>query len=117
MNIKIRKDKKSGNYYVRVSDFKDIIDTKSIFKYEIDVSNTEIKLTFYDKKGSLLTPKMSGEIAYYCPKSKEIRVISYDCIKDIHHIESPTKAWTVKGSKSLIVKNTKDGGNLILGEI
>ena len=117
MKIKIRSDKKTGANYLKLSDFKDIVNTRKVDRVELCTGKDSFAITFYDKDGDILIPKMKGEIAYYNPRSEEVGIISYDCQAEFYQAESSSFVWLVAGSKSHIMKDVKSYGNVILGEL
>lgn len=117
MKIKIRSDKKTGVSYLKLSDFRDVLNTRMVDKYKLDTTKETMAITFYDKNGDVIVPKLKGEIAYYNPRNNEISFISYDCQEESYYAESPRYVWLFAGSKSRIIKDTKSFGNIILGEL
>lgn len=63
MVVKAKKDKKSGEMYLKLSDFKKFIDIKKVKSYslkEVYAENGELSslvLKFYDKKGKTIKVK------------------------------------------------------------
>lgn len=63
MVIKAKKDKKSGELYLKLSDFKEFVNIKKVKSYtlkEIYAQNGELSsliLKFYDKKGKTIKAK------------------------------------------------------------
>jgi hypothetical protein len=117
VKIKIRSDKKTGANYLKLSDFKDIINVRKVDKVELCTCKDGFDITFYDKDGDILIPKTKGEIAYYNPRSEEVGIISYDCQAESYQAESLSFVWLIARSKSQIVKDVKSYGNVILGEL
>jgi hypothetical protein len=62
--IKVQKDETSGDYFLMLEDFKDIVDTSQVVYYELEPlsvikgKNTEgLSVKFYDKDKNLLKLK------------------------------------------------------------
>lgn len=54
--IKVRKDRKTGDCYLRLSDFKDVVDITKVKRYSLEPLNDDgdncMILKFYDAEGN-----------------------------------------------------------------
>lgn len=60
-NIKVRYNKKTNEHYLRLSDFKVLVDIKKVSRYTLetvdDGGHMALILTFYDKNGDKVGAK------------------------------------------------------------
>jgi hypothetical protein len=56
--VKIRKYKKTGEYYFRLKDLKDIVDVKKVKQYKLEIlDNGGFAVIFYDEEGNQIEVK------------------------------------------------------------
>lgn len=59
--VKIRKDSKTGECYLKLKDFEDILDVKKVKSYTLEPVDDErdrcLILKFYDSKGKVINVK------------------------------------------------------------
>jgi len=58
MQVQIKKDESSGESYLDIEDFKDIVDIKKVEYYSLDFTDHgDLIVTFFNKKKKVVKPK------------------------------------------------------------
>lgn len=56
--IKVKEDPKTGDCYLDIKDFSDVVDITKVDKYKFsDAKDGSLVITFYDKDGNVVYPK------------------------------------------------------------
>jgi hypothetical protein len=59
MQITVKKDEESNQYYFDIQDFKDILDIDIVEFYKLETDDECLKITFYDINKNIVLPKLN----------------------------------------------------------